>query len=187
MRVVIAEDGVLLREGLNRLLADQDHEVIGSVGDALGLVEAVERERPDVCIGRRADAADVHRRGPARRDRDPRAGARHAGARPQPARRGALRDGAPRRRLGRSRLPAEAAGRRRARLPRRARPGVERRYGGAGSRRRGFARCSPFCLSSVFAMRETSGPTTRRRSPRRGRRPRDGARGLTMNRSTEAR
>jgi DNA-binding NarL/FixJ family response regulator len=50
MRVVIAEDGVLLREGLAHLLADEGHEVAASVGDALGLVEAVERERPDVCI-----------------------------------------------------------------------------------------------------------------------------------------
>ncbi len=50
MRVVIAEDGVLLREGLARLLADEHHEVVASVEDALGLVAAVERERPDVCI-----------------------------------------------------------------------------------------------------------------------------------------
>ncbi len=50
MRVVIAEDGVLLREGLAHLLADDGHEVAGSVGDALELVETVERERPDVCI-----------------------------------------------------------------------------------------------------------------------------------------
>jgi DNA-binding NarL/FixJ family response regulator len=50
MRVVIAEDGVLLREGLARLLADEGHEVVASVGDALGLVEAVGGERPDVCI-----------------------------------------------------------------------------------------------------------------------------------------
>jgi DNA-binding NarL/FixJ family response regulator len=50
MRVVIAEDGVLLREGLAHLLADEGHEVVAAVGDALGLVEAVERERPDVCI-----------------------------------------------------------------------------------------------------------------------------------------
>ena len=50
MRVVIAEDGVLLREGLARLLADEGHEIAAAVGDALGLVEAVERERPDVCI-----------------------------------------------------------------------------------------------------------------------------------------
>ena len=50
MRVVIAEDGVLLREGLAHLLTDEGHEVVATVGDALGLVEAVERERPDVCI-----------------------------------------------------------------------------------------------------------------------------------------
>jgi DNA-binding NarL/FixJ family response regulator len=50
VRVVIAEDGVLLREGLGRLLADEGHDIVGSVEDALGLVEAVERERPDVCV-----------------------------------------------------------------------------------------------------------------------------------------
>jgi DNA-binding NarL/FixJ family response regulator len=50
VRVVIAEDGVLLREGLARLLADEGHEVTASVSDALGLVEAVEKERPEVCI-----------------------------------------------------------------------------------------------------------------------------------------
>jgi DNA-binding NarL/FixJ family response regulator len=47
---VIAEDGVLLREGLARLLADEGHQITASVSDALGLVEAVEKERPDVCI-----------------------------------------------------------------------------------------------------------------------------------------
>jgi DNA-binding NarL/FixJ family response regulator len=50
VRVLIAEDGVLLREGLARLLADEGHEVVASVGDALELVEQVERGRPDVCI-----------------------------------------------------------------------------------------------------------------------------------------
>jgi DNA-binding NarL/FixJ family response regulator len=50
VRVVIAEDGVLLREGLARLLADEGHEVVAAAGDALGLVEAVERDRPDVCV-----------------------------------------------------------------------------------------------------------------------------------------
>jgi len=50
VHVVIAEDGVLLREGLARLLVDEGHEVSATVGDALGLVEAVEQERPDVCI-----------------------------------------------------------------------------------------------------------------------------------------
>jgi DNA-binding NarL/FixJ family response regulator len=50
VRVLIAEDGVLLREGIARLLADEGHEVVASVGDALSLVEEVERGRPDVCI-----------------------------------------------------------------------------------------------------------------------------------------
>jgi len=50
MRVVIAEDAVLLREGLVRLLADEGHEVTAAVGDALALVEAVAKDRPDVCI-----------------------------------------------------------------------------------------------------------------------------------------
>jgi DNA-binding NarL/FixJ family response regulator len=50
MRVVIAEDAVLLREGLARLLADEGHEITAAVGDALALIEAVSRERPDVCI-----------------------------------------------------------------------------------------------------------------------------------------
>ncbi|HEU4355815.1 MAG TPA: response regulator transcription factor [Actinomycetota bacterium] len=50
MRVVIAEDAVLLREGLVRLLAEEGHQVTGAVSDALGLVQAVAEERPDVCI-----------------------------------------------------------------------------------------------------------------------------------------
>ena len=50
MRVVIAEDAVLLREGLARLLADAGSEVVATVEDAIGLVAAVERERPDVCV-----------------------------------------------------------------------------------------------------------------------------------------
>ena len=50
MRVVIAEDAVLLREGIARLLADAGSEVVATVEDAIGLVEAVERERPDVCV-----------------------------------------------------------------------------------------------------------------------------------------
>jgi len=50
VRVVIAEDAVLLREGLARLLEDEGFEVAGLVADAIGLVETVERERPDVCV-----------------------------------------------------------------------------------------------------------------------------------------
>jgi len=50
MRVVIAEDAVLLREGLIRLLAERGHEVVAAAGDAAELVAAVEREQPDIAI-----------------------------------------------------------------------------------------------------------------------------------------
>lgn len=50
MRVVIAEDAVLLREGIARLLTDEGFEVVDAVSDALALVEAFERHRPDVCV-----------------------------------------------------------------------------------------------------------------------------------------
>ena len=50
MRVVIAEDAVLLREGIARLLIDAGDEVVARVGDGPGLVAAVEAHRPDVSI-----------------------------------------------------------------------------------------------------------------------------------------
>ncbi len=50
MRVVIAEDAVLLREGLIRLLTEHDAEVVAAVDNGTDLVEAVVRERPDVSI-----------------------------------------------------------------------------------------------------------------------------------------
>jgi DNA-binding NarL/FixJ family response regulator len=50
MRVVIAEDSVLLREGLARLLADGGFEVVAAVGDGPGLVDAVDALRPDICV-----------------------------------------------------------------------------------------------------------------------------------------
>ena len=50
MRVVIAEDSVLLREGLSRLLADEEIEVVEGVGDGDALLVAVERHRPDLAI-----------------------------------------------------------------------------------------------------------------------------------------
>jgi DNA-binding NarL/FixJ family response regulator len=50
MRVVIAEDAVLLREGLARLLEEDGCEVVAVVGDAEALLRAVEREKPDVCV-----------------------------------------------------------------------------------------------------------------------------------------
>lgn len=50
MRVVIAEDSVLLREGLARLLGEGGHEVVAKVGDGPGLVQAVDAWRPDIAI-----------------------------------------------------------------------------------------------------------------------------------------
>ena len=50
MRVVIAEDSVLLREGLARLLSEAGCEVVARVGDAPGLIDAIVKERPDVAI-----------------------------------------------------------------------------------------------------------------------------------------
>ena len=50
MRVVIAEDEALLREGLARLLADAGLDVASSVGDPAGLQRAVVSYEPDVAI-----------------------------------------------------------------------------------------------------------------------------------------
>ena len=50
MRVVIAEDSVLLREGLARMLADGGFEVAAQVGDATELHRAVKRTKPDVVV-----------------------------------------------------------------------------------------------------------------------------------------
>lgn len=50
MRVVIAEDSVLLRAGLTRLLVDSGEEVIATIGDADGLLDVVERHDPDLAV-----------------------------------------------------------------------------------------------------------------------------------------
>ncbi len=50
MRVVIAEDQVLLRDGLVRLLRASGHEVLAQVGDARALVTAVNDGRPDLVL-----------------------------------------------------------------------------------------------------------------------------------------
>ena len=50
MRVVIAEDSVLLREGLTRLLTDEGISVVGSAGDGEGLLRAVSAVSPDVVV-----------------------------------------------------------------------------------------------------------------------------------------
>ncbi|MEJ8634801.1 response regulator transcription factor [Streptomyces sp. MS2.AVA.5] len=50
MRVILAEDSTLLREGLVRLLAEEGHEVLAAVGDAEQLLAAVEAHTPDVVV-----------------------------------------------------------------------------------------------------------------------------------------
>jgi DNA-binding NarL/FixJ family response regulator len=50
VRVVIAEDLALLRDGLTRLLRDNGIEVVAAVGDADALVHAVTLEQPDIAI-----------------------------------------------------------------------------------------------------------------------------------------
>jgi DNA-binding NarL/FixJ family response regulator len=50
VRVVIAEDLALLRDGLTRLLRDNGFDVVAAVGDGDALVHAVRIERPDIAI-----------------------------------------------------------------------------------------------------------------------------------------
>ena len=50
MRVALADDAVILREGLARLLQEADFEVVGLAADADDLLELVEQTRPDVAI-----------------------------------------------------------------------------------------------------------------------------------------
>jgi len=50
VRIVIAEDSVLLRAGLTRLLDDAGEEVVAAVGDGDALLDAVARQHPDLAI-----------------------------------------------------------------------------------------------------------------------------------------
>ena len=50
MRVVIADDSALLREGLSRLMSEAGVEVCAVVPDTVGLAEAVAEHRPDVAV-----------------------------------------------------------------------------------------------------------------------------------------
>jgi DNA-binding NarL/FixJ family response regulator len=50
VRVVVAEDSVLLREGIVRLLEDAGYEVVGQAGDAEDLVRKVSGHKPDVAV-----------------------------------------------------------------------------------------------------------------------------------------
>lgn len=50
MRVVIADDSVLLREGIARLLEDAGFEIVAKVADAPSLLKAMERHQPDIAV-----------------------------------------------------------------------------------------------------------------------------------------
>jgi DNA-binding NarL/FixJ family response regulator len=47
---VVADDSVLLREGLVRLLTENGHDVVAAVGDGPSLVHAIEERRPDISV-----------------------------------------------------------------------------------------------------------------------------------------
>ena len=49
-RVVLADDDVLLREGIASLLEKSSFEVVGRAGDAAGLIDLVREHRPDLAI-----------------------------------------------------------------------------------------------------------------------------------------
>jgi len=50
VRIVIAEDNAILRDGLVGLLTDRGHEVVAAVGDGDALRSAASAYRPDVCV-----------------------------------------------------------------------------------------------------------------------------------------
>jgi DNA-binding NarL/FixJ family response regulator len=50
LRLVLADDSLLLREGIARLLAEADFDVVAQAGDANQLLAAVREHRPDVAI-----------------------------------------------------------------------------------------------------------------------------------------
>jgi len=50
VRVVIAEDSVLLRVGVQRLLADEGIETVAAVDDGVALLKAIEEHRPDLAL-----------------------------------------------------------------------------------------------------------------------------------------
>ena len=116
VRVVIAEDQVLLREGLARLFVDSGHEVVAAMGDADRCCSRSPTP-PGPRGHRHPDAADVHRRGRAGR------AARSSRRIPRSACSSSRSTSRPRTRSswstpGRLRLPAQGPGARRRRLPR---------------------------------------------------------------------
>ena len=50
MRVIVADDGVLFREGLSRVLAEAGFDVTAQVADGQTLLRQVREDPPDVCV-----------------------------------------------------------------------------------------------------------------------------------------
>jgi DNA-binding NarL/FixJ family response regulator len=50
LRIVIAEDSVILRDGLAQLLRTRGHDVVAAVGDATTLPSVVDEHRPDLVV-----------------------------------------------------------------------------------------------------------------------------------------
>jgi DNA-binding NarL/FixJ family response regulator len=50
IRTVVADDSVLLRDGVVRLLSDSGFEVVAAVGDAQALLDAATEHDPDLCV-----------------------------------------------------------------------------------------------------------------------------------------
>ena len=91
VRLVLAEDHALLRDGLIQLLEANGFTILHAVDNAPALERALLDPDADAAVARRTDAADAHRRGPARRDRGPRRASRVPGDGPVAVRRAALR------------------------------------------------------------------------------------------------
>ena len=141
MRIVIAEDGGLFRTALTRVLEEAGFEVVAAVADAEALWAAVSGRPARRRHRRHPDAADVHRRGAARRRADPRVRRSARRARAHPDGRFWPCDAPPGRRDARHRLPAQGSGRRCRRARRRGAAGGARRDGHRpdGRRRRSSA------------------------------------------------
>jgi len=62
LRLVLADDSILLREGIARLLAEAGFDVVAQARDAEELLAAVREHKPDVATCGHQDAADPHGR-----------------------------------------------------------------------------------------------------------------------------
>jgi len=50
VRVIVADDAILVRQGIARLLEDAGFEIVAQLTDAVGLLSRVEAQRPDIVI-----------------------------------------------------------------------------------------------------------------------------------------